>query len=149
MNTLHTAYRVRDLERSAGFYENVGFQEIGRVPLDDGSSLPMLNRPGDGDVVTSELVWDPRIDRLEIGNVFRHIVVQVDDRDATLTGLGAAGIGCDGRNRPGGDAGPTIAVIHDPDGHRFEIVQWPPGHADGITRADFASDGAVPPPNRS
>jgi hypothetical protein len=25
----------------------------------------------------------------------------------------------------------------DPDGYRIELVQWPPGHRDGITAADF------------
>jgi lactoylglutathione lyase len=26
----------------------------------------------------------------------------------------------------------------DPDGNRIELVQWPPGHPDGMTAADFA-----------
>ena len=26
----------------------------------------------------------------------------------------------------------------DPDGNRIELVQWPPGHADGLSNADFA-----------
>jgi len=30
------------------------------------------------------------------------------------------------------------AWLTDPDGYRIELVQWPPGHADGITAADFA-----------
>ena len=27
--------------------------------------------------------------------------------------------------------------ITDPDGNRIELVQWPAGHADGITAADW------------
>ena len=27
-------------------------------------------------------------------------------------------------------------MLADPDGNRIELVQWPPGHADGITAAD-------------
>jgi hypothetical protein len=27
--------------------------------------------------------------------------------------------------------------LTDPDGYRIELVQWPPGHLDGITAADF------------
>jgi hypothetical protein len=27
--------------------------------------------------------------------------------------------------------------ITDPDGYRIELVQWPVGHANGITSADF------------
>jgi lactoylglutathione lyase len=137
MKTLHTAYRVHDLARSADFYERVGFQEIGRVALEDGSILLMLNLPGDGEVVTLELVFDPRIDAIEIGNGFSHIAVQVADLDATLANLAAKGIDADGPHRPGGEAGPATAFILDPDGYRFEFVQWPPGHPDDMTRADF------------
>jgi lactoylglutathione lyase len=34
----------------------------------------------------------------------------------------------------------AVAVYRgtDPDGNRIELVQWPAGHADGITAADFA-----------
>ncbi len=28
-------------------------------------------------------------------------------------------------------------LAHPPDGYRIELVQWPTGHADGITAADF------------
>jgi lactoylglutathione lyase len=27
--------------------------------------------------------------------------------------------------------------VIDPDGNRIELVQWPAGHADGITAADW------------
>jgi len=30
------------------------------------------------------------------------------------------------------------AWITDPDGNRIELVQWPPGHPDGMTAADFS-----------
>lgn len=59
MKTLHPAYRVAHLDRSADLYTRVGFREIGRVTLGDGSTLVLLNLPGDGDVVTLELVRDP------------------------------------------------------------------------------------------
>jgi lactoylglutathione lyase len=29
------------------------------------------------------------------------------------------------------------AWITDPDGNRIELVQWPPGHPDGMTAADW------------
>lgn len=28
----------------------------------------------------------------------------------------------------------------DPDGYRIEMVQWPVGHPDGLTAADFAEE---------
>ena len=139
MKTILTAYRVRDLGRSANFYFKVGFQEIGRVEFEDGSTLLMLNLPGDGEVVTLELAYDPRIDRIEIGNGFSHLAVQVDDLAATLADLTRKGIEVDGPHRPGGESGPRTAFVHDPDGYRIELVQWPPGHPYGLTRADFPS----------
>jgi hypothetical protein len=38
---------------------------------------------------------------------------------------------------PGHPDGPRTSWITDPDGYRIELVQWPAGHADGITSADF------------
>jgi lactoylglutathione lyase len=137
MKTLHPAYRVRDLARSLVFYGKVGFREVGRVAPGDGSTLVMLNLPGDGDVVTLELVADPGLESLEIGNGFSHLAVQVDDLAATLADLAAQGVGFDGPQRPAGEAGPKTAFVRDPDGYRLELVEWPPGHPDGITRADF------------
>jgi lactoylglutathione lyase len=137
MKTLHPAYRVRDLACSADFYEKVGYQEIGRVTLADGSVLLMLNLPGDGEVVTLELVYDPRLDPLEIGNGFSHLAVQVDDLAATLADLTRKGIAVAGPHHPDGESGPRTAFVHDPDGYRIEFVQWPPGHPDALTRADF------------
>lgn len=139
MKTLHSAYRVRDLARSADFYAKVGYREIGRVAFADGASLLMLNLPGDGEVVALELVYDPRLDPLVIGDGFSHLAVQVDDLAATLADLTRKGIAVDGPHRPGGEAGPATAFVHDPDGYRLELVQWPPGHPADMTRADFAS----------
>lgn len=137
MKTLHPAYRVHDLARAADFSTKVGFREIGRVALADGSILLMLNLPDDGEVVTLELVYDPRRDPLEIGDGFSHLAVQVNDLAATLAELTTQGIAVDGPHRPGGEEGPLTAVVRDPDGYRIELVQWPPGHPDGLTRADF------------
>ena len=137
MKTLHTAYRVQNLHRSVDFYEKVGFREIGRVTLGDGPILVMLNLPGDGEVVTLELVSDQNVDSFELGTGFSHIVVQVDNLDSTLADLAAKGLGFDEPELPAGEEGPRTCFVRDPDGYRIELVEWPPGHPDGITRADF------------
>ena len=137
MKTLHTAYRVTDLARSADFYKKLGFQEIGTVTFESGSVLLMLNLPGNGDEVSLELVFDPTIQSLEIGNGLSHIAVQVDDLDAFLAGMATHGIECDVPQHPGGESGPKTSFVSDPDGYRLELVQWPPGHAESMTRADF------------
>jgi len=139
MKTLHTAYRVSDLVRSLDFYDKIGYQEIGRVTLAGGAILIMLNLPGDGDVVTLELAYDPQTLAVDVGTGFSHIVVQVDTLDATLADLAAKGVRFEEPQRPAGEHGPQTCFVHDPDGYRIELVEWPPGHPDGLTRADFLS----------
>ena len=133
MKTLHTAYRVSELERSLDFYRKIGFSEIGRVSFADGSSLLMLSLPGDGDVVTLELVHNPALGGVELGNGFSHIVVQVEDLGATVSSLQSSGVACGPIEHPG----PATCNLRDPDGYRIELVEWPPGHPDGMTSADF------------
>ena len=137
MKTLLTAYRVRDLARSLAWYGQVGFREIGRVSAGDGTVRAMLNLPGDGDAVTLELVDDGGRQPVAPGTGFSHIAVQVDDLAAILAALAAQGVACGEPQRPGGEDGPRTCLLRDPDGYRLELVQWPPGHPDDMTRADF------------
>jgi lactoylglutathione lyase len=135
MKTLHTAYRVSDIDRSLAFYGGVGFIELGRVTVEDGRLLVMLRLPDD-DAVTLELVLDPRKPVPGAGG-FSHLVVQVDDFEATLARLTRADIDFEPPWVPDGEDGMKTSFIEDPDGYRIELVQWPPGHADGMTEADF------------
>jgi lactoylglutathione lyase len=135
MKTLHTAYRVSDIDRSLAFYGGVGFIELGRVTVEDGRLLVMLRLPDD-DAVTLELVLDPRTPVPGAGG-FSHLVVQVDDFEAMLARLRRAGIDFEPPWVPDGEDGMKTSFIEDPDGYRIELVQWPPGHADGMTEADF------------
>jgi lactoylglutathione lyase len=137
MKTLLTAYRVSDLGRAEQFYRAVGFREIGRAPIGEGTTLVMLNLPGDGDFVTLELVYAPAAGALVVGNGFSHLAVQVDDLAATVAELARKGIACGPIEYPDGATGPIVSTLRDPDGYQIELVQWPTGHADGITRADF------------
>ena len=139
MKMVLTAYRVADLARSVDFYARVGFREIGRATFQNGTTRVMLNLPGDGEFVTLELVQEPSVGPLELGNGFSHVALQVDDLAAKLDDLARAGCGAAGEDvvLPG-DAGEMgLANLRDPDGYRIELVQWPPGHPDGITSADF------------
>jgi lactoylglutathione lyase len=137
MKTLHTAYRVADLLRALDFYAKVGYQEIGRVAFEHDALLVMLNLPGDGDEVTLELAYDPTRAAVDVGTGFSHIAVQVDNLDATLADLAAQGVEFAAPQRPAGENGPKTCFVRDPDGYRLELVEWPPGHPAGLTRADF------------
>jgi lactoylglutathione lyase len=139
VRTLHTSYRVSDLSVSLDFYIAVGYTQVGRVDLGGGASLTMLNFPGE-EVVTLELVHRPAAGAVDIGTGFSHIPVQVDDLRATLARLSDAGLKPGPVERPGGQDGPQVSWLTDPDGYRIELVQWPPGHAYGITAADFQNE---------
>lgn len=110
---------------------------VGTVEGTAFGSLTMLRLSGDS-FVTIELVYDPAKVAIEHGTGLNHLVVQVESLDTALAGLAARAIETESPARPGGTDGPRTSWITDPDGYRIELVQWPVGHADGITEADFA-----------
>ncbi len=137
MRTLHVGLRVSDLERSLAFYTGVGYTVVGRVEGTPFGTLTMLRLPGDG-FVTIELVYDPARARSTSAPASTHLVIHVESLEATLAELAAGGIAAEPPGGPPGSDGPRTSWITDPDGYRIELVQWPAGHADGITEADFA-----------
>ncbi len=137
MRTLHIGLRVSDLERSRAFYTAVGYTVVGTVEGTAFGSLTMLRLPGD-DFVTIELVHDLARGKVDLGTGINHLVIKVESLDATIADLAAKGIAAEPLALPGGADGPRTSWITDPDGYRIELVQWPVGHAAGITEADFA-----------
>jgi lactoylglutathione lyase len=137
MRTLHVGLRVSDLDLSLAFYRAVGYSVIGTVDGTPFGRLTMLQLPGDP-FVAIELVHDPAKGQVDLGTGINHLVIQVDSLDATLADLAAQGITADPAPNPGPADGPRTSWITDPDGYRVELVQWPAGHAEGITKADFA-----------
>ena len=135
MRTLHFGLQVADLERSLGFYAGLGYEVVGEVPETKLGRLTMLKLPND-EFVTLELVHDPAT-AVELGSGLSHFVIQVTSIDAATTELAAKGIAVGEVESPGGSDGPRTTWITDPDGRRIELVQWPPGHADGMTAADW------------
>jgi lactoylglutathione lyase len=136
MRTLHVGLRVTDLGRSLAFYTAVGYEVVGRVPETPIGCLTMLKLPGD-EFVTVELVHDGR--PVERGTDVSHFVVQVESMADTLDVLAGHGI----KPLAPGDEnedGPRTAFIADPDGRRIELVQWPAGHTDGMTAADWPEE---------
>lgn len=138
MRTLFAAYRVSDLERSLAFYTALGYRELGRVGLDDGSRLAVLSFP-DEPVATLELVHRPDAGSVEVGG-FDHLAIQSDDLAKTLATLTGRGLVPGPPELPGGPDGPRTAWLEDPDGYRIELVEWPPGHPYGLSAEDFPDD---------
>ena len=88
---IHTCYRVADLDRSVAFYEKLGIEEIGRIPIRDEAINVFMGLPGDGPRL--ELTYNlDRDEPYEIGTGYGHIAITVDDMDATLERLATLGI---------------------------------------------------------
>lgn len=136
MRTLLVGLRVTDLDRSLAFYTALGYTELGRVPETPFGSLTMLQMPDDP-FATLELVHDPARPVATVGG-FNHLAIKVTDLPAAIAELEAKGITPDPARPTSGPDEPLVTTVTDPDGYLIELVQWPDGHADGITAADFA-----------
>jgi lactoylglutathione lyase len=136
MRTLHFGLRVADLDRSLAFYTAVGYEVIGTVPGTAFGDLTMLKLPDD-DFVTIELVSGPSRDGAPGGSGLNHFVIKVESLAVTMADLAAAGLDVEAPESPAGTDDFLTTWITDPDGNRIELVQWPAGHADGITAADW------------
>jgi lactoylglutathione lyase len=98
----------------------------------------MLKLPDDP-FVTLELVHRPD-DDLPTDSTLSHLVIQVEDLRATIADLAEHGITTEDPTSPDDRADFLTCLLDDPDGNRIELVQWPPGHGDGMTEADLSED---------
>ena len=137
MKTLFVSYRVTDLDRSLGFYTALGYAELGTVNTGDGARLAILKFPAEP-AASLELVHRPGDGRVDVGSGFDHLAIQVETLTTTVERLTEAGLEPGSVQYPGGPDGPKTSWLTDPDGYRIELVEWPAGHADGITEADFS-----------
>lgn len=137
MRTLHVGLRVTDLDRSLAFYRAIGYEVVGTVPDTPLGRLTMLKLPGD-EFVTIELVHNPASGEAAFASGLSHFVIKVESMDATIRALAAQGIDAGAPSSPDGSGDFQTATIVDPDGNHIELVQWPAGHPDGMSAADFA-----------
>ena len=86
MKTLHTSYRVTDLDASLRFYSALGYSEVGHVEIGAGATLTML-KLADDEVVTLELAHRPGEALVAVGNGFSHLAIQVVDIARTVESL--------------------------------------------------------------
>ena len=121
---IHTCYRVLDLERSAAFYEKLGFEELRRMPIRDEATNLFMGLPGDG--ARLELTHNhDRSEPYEIGTGYGHIAITTDDLDATLERLAADGIEPEKPPYRVREGGSRICFVRDPDGYRIELIERP------------------------
>ncbi|HET9162773.1 MAG TPA: VOC family protein [Solirubrobacterales bacterium] len=120
---LHTCYRIGEIDRSVEFYEKLGFEVAGRMPIGDEAINVFMTMPGE-DMPRLELTYNHGVDSYEHGSGYNHIALAVDDLDGTLERLATEGVEPEKPPyRPGGRTeGHRIAFVRDPDGYRIELI---------------------------
>ena len=122
-NLIHTCYRITDIDRSVAFYNALGFQEVGRVPIRDEAINVFMNLPGDGEMPRLELTYNHGVDSYEIGTGYGHIAITADDLDATLDALHKQGIEPEKPPYTVREGGSRLCFVRDPDGYRIELIE--------------------------
>jgi lactoylglutathione lyase len=124
MALIHTCYRITDIDRSVAFYNALGFEEIGRLPIRDEAINVFMNQPGDGDSPRLELTFNHgRTEPYEIGTGYGHIAITAGDLDGTLAKLSEQGIEPEREPYSVRDGGNRLCFVRDPDGYRIEIIE--------------------------
>ena len=121
---IHTCYRIGDVDRSVAFYEALGFEEIGRMPIRDEAINVFMGLPDDG--ARLELTWNKDQEGpYEIGTGYGHIALTVEDLDGTLAGLAEQGVEPERPPYQVREGGSRICFVRDPDEYRIELIERP------------------------
>ncbi|MGL5222499.1 MAG: lactoylglutathione lyase [Plesiomonas shigelloides] len=125
MRILHAMLRVKSLDASVAFYENVlGMQVLRQNSFEQGRfTLTFMGYQSESEAAAIELThnWDEQ--GYHHGDYFGHVAVEVDDIYAICQRCKDSGY------RVTRDAGPmahgqtVIAFVADPDGHLIELIQ--------------------------
>jgi lactoylglutathione lyase len=118
---IHTCYRIGDIDRSVAFYEALGFEEIGRMPIRDEAINVFMGLPGDGPRL--ELTYNHGVDSYELGTGYNHIAITAPDLDVTLGRLAEQGIDPEKPPYTVSENGPRLCFVRDPDGYRIELIE--------------------------
>src|SRR5215475_4912736 len=79
MALIHTCYRITDIDRSVAFYNALGFEEVGRLPIREEATNVFMNQPGDGDSPRLELTFNHgRTEPYEIGTGYGPIAIPTE-----------------------------------------------------------------------
>jgi lactoylglutathione lyase len=125
---IHTCYRIGHIDRSVAFYEALGFEELGRMPIREEAINVFMGLPGDG--ARLELTYNFGVDAYELGTGYNHIAVTVEDMDGALEALKAKDIEPEKPPYTVSDGGSRLCFVRDPDGYRIELIEIAPGDAD-------------------
>lgn len=125
MPLIHTCYRITDIDRSVAFYNALGFEEVGRIPIRDEAVNLFMNIPGDGEQPRLELTYNFGVDAYDLGTGYGHIALSVPDLDATLARLAEQGIEPEKPPYSVREGGSRLCFVRDPDRYRIELIEQP------------------------
>lgn len=119
---LHTRIRVADLDRSIGFYRELGFEPGERKDSPQGNKLAFLTLPGNEHFL--ELCYSPDYE-VSFPEDLMHIGLGVPDIISYCDGLENRGIEIwpDVWREKFAAAGRRMAFVTDPDGYEVEILE--------------------------
>jgi lactoylglutathione lyase len=118
---IHTCYRIGEIDRSVAFYEALGMEEIGRMPIRDEAINVFMGFPNDG--ARLELTHNHGVDSYELGTGYNHIAMTVDDLDEVLPRLAEQGIEPEKPPYTVREGGSRLCFVRDPDGYRVELIE--------------------------
>src|SRR5947209_4214685 len=120
---IHTCYRITDVDRSVAFYNALGFEEVGRIPIRDETINVFMGLPDDGPEPRLELTYNFGVDSYEIGTGYGHIAITTADLDGSLARLADEGIEPERPPYSVREGGSRLCFVRDPDGYRVEIIE--------------------------
>ena len=123
MSLIHTCYRISDIDRSVSFYEALGFEEKGRIPIREEAINVFMGLPDDGPEPRLELTYNFGVDSYDIGTGYGHIAITTPDIDRALERLKEQGIEPERPPYSVREGGSRLCFVRDPDGYRIELIE--------------------------
>jgi lactoylglutathione lyase len=124
VSLIHTCYRILEIDRSVKFYEALGFNEIGRIPIREEAINVFMGLPEDGPEPRLELTYNiGHEEPYEIGTGYGHIACAVKDLDGALASLAEQGIEPERPPYTIREGGSRLCFVRDPDGYRIELIE--------------------------
>ncbi|HUE25587.1 MAG TPA: VOC family protein [Solirubrobacteraceae bacterium] len=123
MSLIHTCYRITDVDRSVAFYNALGFEEKGRIPIRDEAINVFLGLPDDGPEPRLELTYNFGVESYDVGTGYGHIAITTPDLDGALSQLADQGIEPERPPYSIREGGSRLCFVRDPDGYRIELIE--------------------------
>ena len=123
MSLIHTCYRISEIDRSVAFYNALGFDEVGRIPIREEAINVFMGLPDDGPEPRLELTHNFGVDSYDIGTGYGHIAITTPDLDGALQNLKQQGIEPERPPYSIREGGARLCFVSDPDGYRIELIE--------------------------